>query len=149
VCAKTAEVWQSIKAYCEKPEVPNCECEMERYHRECAASGMAVVDVLFWTPMERYFTPPMVTFDVAPWAAYKSPIDNSVITSKAERNEHMAKHGVVLYDDIAPDIERNRKRIQAEMTADIKSDMVEAIHMVEAGHKPQVVDTIVPVEAEA
>jgi hypothetical protein len=101
-CGKTAEVIQSIKSYCVAPEVPECFCIQESYERECAASGMAQVDILMSTKMERYFTVPLVTFDTPPWAAYKSPIDNSVITSKAERNEHMAKHGVVLYDDIAP-----------------------------------------------
>src|SRR5688572_29490547 len=98
-CDFRDEVIQSIKSYCEAPHVPVCVRDPSH------------------AKMERYFTVPLVTFDVAPWAAYQSPIDGDFITSKAERNEHMAKHGVVLYEDIAPDIERNRKRIQHEMVA--------------------------------
>lgn len=124
-CGQDAEIYQSIKAYCEKPMVPVC------------------VD---HGPMERYLTKPMVTFDTAPWASYQSPIDGSVITSRAERNEHMARHGVVMYDDIAPDIKRNAERRKKDAVADVKEDLIAASFMVEAGHKPQMVDTIVPEE---
>lgn len=90
--------------------------------------------------MERYLTKPLITFDTAPWESYRSPIDGTVITSRKERNEHMARHGVVMADEIAPDVERNRKRIEAERQASIKSDIVEAVQKVEAGHKPVILN---------
>lgn len=89
--------------------------------------------------MERRLTAPLVNFDTAPWAAYQSPIDGEVIDSRTKRNEHMAKHGVVMYDEIKPDIERNRKRVMQEAVADIKQDMIEAVHMLDAGYKPAII----------
>jgi putative FmdB family regulatory protein len=116
-CGRQEEVVQSIASYCESPNVPSCH-----------------------GPMERFITAPMFSIDIAPWAAYRSPIDGTVITSRAERNEHMARHGVVLYDDIAPDIERNRKDIAKKAVADIKQDVIEATHKVlDHGYKPNVI----------
>lgn len=117
-CGVEEEVIQSISSYVVAPIVP-----------VCAGHGQ----------MQRKIVMPMVTFDVAPWAAYKSPIDGSVIDSKSKQREHMAEHDVVFFDDIAPDIERNRKRIQEKATADLKQDIATSIHMLEAGHKPQVI----------
>ena len=114
-CGAGEEVVQSISSYSVLPNVPFC-------------SGHG--------PMQRVITAPLVSFDTAPWAAFQSPIDGSFIDSKSKQREHMAKHGVVLYDDIAPDIERNRRRIQAQATADLKQDIAESIHKLEAGHKP-------------
>lgn len=114
-CGKGQEVWQSISSYSVAPKVPECH-----------------------GPMRRELTFPMVTFDTAPWAAFRSPIDGAVITSRAERNEHMAKHGVVPYDEVAPDFERKRKERQKAATADLKDDLIAAVHKVEAGYKPQV-----------
>jgi hypothetical protein len=96
--------------------------------------------------MGRKMTLPMVSFDIPNWGSFQSTIDGTVIDSKSKQREHMAKHGVVLYDDIAPDIERNKKRIQATAVADIKQDLIEATHRVEAGYKPQLesADNIVP-----
>lgn len=112
-CDRKAEVIQSIRSYCEAPQIPLCH-----------------------GPMERYLTKPLVTFDTAPWASYKSPIDGSVITSRREQNEHMARHGVVLLDDIKPDIERNRKHLEKTRAAQLKNDVIEAVKKVEAGYKP-------------
>lgn len=120
-CGWATEVVQSIKSYCEHPHVPVCLGDVSH------------------GKMERYLTPTLVSFDTAPWAAYRSPIDGEVIDSRAKRNEHMAKHGVVMYDDLKPDFERNRKRIMKEAVADVKQDMIEAVHMLEAGYKPQII----------
>lgn len=122
-CGWTTEVVQSIKSYCISPNVPVCV--------HCPEVAL---------PMERYLTKPLVTFDTQPWDSYRSPIDGTPITSRKERNEHMARHGVVMLDDIKPDIERNRKRIEHERVASIKSDVVDALHKVEAGHKPVILD---------
>jgi predicted nucleic acid-binding Zn ribbon protein len=121
-CSQKAETVQSIKAYCERPHVPECPA--------CKVS------------MERYLTPTLVSFDTAPWAAYQSPIDGEVIDSRAKRNEHMAKHGVVMFDDIKPDVERNKKRILAEQKQELRNDVIEGLKMAEAGAivKPQVAE---------
>lgn len=116
-CGKVAEVIQSIKSYCEHPQVPDCG-------NDCPV------------PMERMLTPVMTNMDVAPWGAYKSPIDGEVIDSRAKRNEHMAKHGVVMYDEIKPDIERNRKAIAKQAAIQRREDIIEAVKQTSAGHKP-------------
>lgn len=112
-CSKEAEVIQSIKEYSVARRVPDCH-----------------------GPMERMLTPVMTNMDTAPWAAYRSPIDGTVIDSRAKRNEHMARHGVVPFDEIKPDIERNRKMLAKQQVAERKADLVESVKMVEAGHKP-------------
>ena len=96
--------------------------------------------------MARVITKPLVSFDFAPWASFQSPIDGTTITGRKEQREHMARHGVVLYDDIAPDIERTRKEKAEVAKASIKKDLVEAVHKVEAGYKPQVAsaEAIIP-----
>lgn len=120
-CLQKSEVVQSIKEYSVKPDVPQCKCGQT---------------------MERYLTPPMMNIDIAPWASYKSPIDGQVIDSRAKRHEHMAKHGVVMFDEIKPDIERAQRRIVAEQAAERRSDIVDSIHMANAGQiiKPEVAD---------
>jgi hypothetical protein len=96
--------------------------------------------------MERYFTPPLITFDTAPWAGYVSPIDGELIDSRSKRNEHMAKYGVVPFDEIAPDVERNKQRRLADAKAGLTEAVVEATNKVEAGYKPQIetIDKIIP-----
>jgi putative FmdB family regulatory protein len=130
-CDHRVEVSQRIKEYCETPRVPGC--------------GLGHDTV----KMERYLTAPLISFDTSPWGAYRSPIDGSVIDSRAKRNEHMAVHGVVPYDEIAPDFERSRKRIQSEFHADVKKELIEATHRCEAGYKPVVetIDNIIPENA--
>lgn len=114
-CHKRAEVVQSIKAYCVAPDKPVC-CD---------------------GPMERYLTPVMTNMDTAPWDAYKSPIDGTVIDSRAKRNEHMAKHDVVMFDEVKPDVERARKRIAKEQATERRTDIIESVKMAQAGHKPR------------
>lgn len=96
--------------------------------------------------MERFFTAPLISFDIAPWGAFTSPIDGEVIDSRRKQNEHMARHGVVPFDEIAPDIERNRKVIQQEAKKGLKEAVVEATRAVKQGYKPQVesIDNIIP-----
>ena len=116
ICYRKAEVVQSIKDYCVAPRKPVC-CENQH--------------------MERYLTPVMTNMDTAPWDAYKSPIDGTVIDSRAKRNEHMAKHDVVMFDEIKPDVERARKRIAKEQEVERRNDIIESVQQVYAGHKPQ------------
>jgi hypothetical protein len=127
-CSREETTVQSIKSYCERPNKPICRSNSD--HNRAVE-------------MERRLTAPMVTFDTAPWASYVSPIDGSVITSRRERNEHMAKHGVVMYDEIKPDIERNAQLRRQAAFADIKEDLIAATNRVESGYKP-----VVPSEAE-
>jgi hypothetical protein len=87
--------------------------------------------------MARVITVPMVAQDLQ--SSYVSPIDGSVISSRSQQREHMVKHGVVHYQEIAPDIERNRKARQAAAVADIKDDLIDALHRVEAGQKPIII----------
>lgn len=115
-CGRTEEVIQSIASYSEAPKRPTC----------CFGAGML-----------RVITAPMTSVDLQ--SPYVSPIDGSVITSRAQQKEHMLKHGVVHFNEIAPDFERNRKARQAAMTADLKQDLVESMHRVEQGHKPQII----------
>lgn len=118
-CGHEEVVWQSISSYCESPKVPVCTpgvCE---------------------GPMVRVITLPMIkTDEIAP---FMSTIDGEMITSKSQQREHMAKHGVVLFDDIAPEIEQKRRAREKAAVADIKDDIVASVHMLEAGHKPQVI----------
>jgi putative FmdB family regulatory protein len=115
-CGRTEEVFQSIASYSEEPDIPEC---------------------CFKTEMVRVLTVPMMAPDLR--TSYVSPIDGSVISSRAQQKEHMERHGVVHFDEIAPDIERNRKARQAAAVADIKTDLIESFHRVEAGHKPQII----------
>lgn len=128
VCEKVDEVVQSISSYCESPNVPEC-CGFK---------------------MERMLTRPLIAFDFAPWKAVKSSIDGSVLDSRSKQKEHMAKHGVVLYDDLAPDFERNRQDKISAQRKQVKADIVEAVQRLESGQKAptlESVNNIVPVEA--
>lgn len=42
---------------------------------------------------KRILTPPLTTFDIAPWDAYVSPATGKMVTSKAERREDMKASG--------------------------------------------------------
>lgn len=131
-CDAKAEVVQSIASYSVAPEVPVCS----------ACLGMPAV------PMERYLTPVMASMDRAPWAGYLSPLDGKTfVDSRAKEREMMAKHGVVPYQEIAPDFERNRKRVIREAVADVKESIVEATAKIDHGYRPQVesADNIIPV----
>jgi hypothetical protein len=65
-CDSRKEVVQSIRSYCVAPEVPDCECEMLKYERDCAEAGRPSIDVYWTTKMERCLTVPLVSFDTAP-----------------------------------------------------------------------------------
>lgn len=119
-CGKVEEVVQSIASYSESPRIPEC---------------------CFKKEMVRVLTMPMVAADFQ--SSFVSPIDGTVISSRQQQREHMTKHGVVHYDEIAPDIARNKKALQEKVKVGVKEDLVEAMHRVEAGYKP-----VVPTEAE-
>lgn len=116
-CGREEEVWQSISSYCVKPNRPWC-----------------VKDDAF---MDRKITPVLMSTDVQ--APYVSPIDGTVISSKSAERDHMIKHGVARFDEVMPDVERAKKRIAHEQAVERKSDLIEAVHRVEAGHKPVVI----------
>lgn len=124
-CGKEDETVQSISSYCEAPIRPQCHGEMERK-----------------------LTKTMVAFDMPNWGGYVSPIDGQFIVSRQQQKEHMEAHQVVHYDEIAPDVARNRARILKEQKEGIKQDLIDSVQRVESGHKPIVesVDRIVPVE---
>lgn len=116
-CGHEEVVWQSISSYCQAPKVPNCPSHL--------------------LPMVRMITLPMIkTDEIAPFV---STLDGSMITSKSQQREHMAKHGVVLFDDIAPEIEQKRVAREKAAVADIKDDIIASCHMLEAGHKPEII----------
>jgi NAD-dependent SIR2 family protein deacetylase len=115
-CGKSEEVVQSISSYSASPQVPVC----------CFNAGMA-----------RVITAPMVSADLQ--SPYVSPLDGTLICSRQQQREHMVKHGVVHFNEIAPDFERNRIHRAKQAVADIKSDLIDAVHKVDAGHKPQIV----------
>ena len=121
-CGHEQEVYQSIASYSVTPNRPIC----------CGQ------------PMERKIT--LVLAAVDRQQAYVSPLDGSVIDSREKERQHMSKHGVVHFDEIAPDFERNKKRRLAETKVSLKQDLIESVHKVEAGYRPQVetVDHIVP-----
>lgn len=132
-CGREEEVVQSISSYCVAPNVPVCPGgDLAEAHIPCRD---------WHGPMERRLVATMVAFDTAPWAAYQSPIDGQVIDSRAKRNEHMAKHGVVPYDELKPDFERNRKRIAEEARVGLKDDLIVATNRVADGYKPVVETT--------
>lgn len=113
-CGLYEEVVQSISSYCEKPSIPSC-----------SEHGL----------MGRFFTVPMMAVDIQ--EHYLSPLDGKTfVTSRTQEREHMARHGVVKFDDIAPDFERNRKAQQEEMAKGLKSAIIESVQKVEAGYKP-------------
>lgn len=111
-CGATKEVWQRLSDYTLSPNIPE----------HCGVKS------------QRVFTVPMVAPDLQ--SPFKSHIDGSMISSRAEQKEHMARHGVVLYDDIAPDLPRKRAEAVAAQFADVKEDINEAINKVVQGYEP-------------
>ena len=133
VCDRREEVVQSIASYCERPDVPSCP---------------GASNTMPHGPMERYLTPTLFTCDATNFPAFKSTIDGEVISSRSQQKEHMSKHGVVLFDDMKGEFEQKRKEIQKSFTADLKTDLVESIHKLDAGHKPNVIrqEEFIPAE---
>lgn len=96
--------------------------------------------------MTRFLTVPMtVTDEIAP---FESTIDGEMITSKSQRREHMAKHGVAPFDEVMPDVIRNRTEILRTEAQNRKQAIVDAYHRVESGYKPQVLpeSALIPTE---
>lgn len=112
-CGREEEVVQSISSYSKAPLRPVCHGEMRRV-----------------------FTVPMIAPDYQ--QPFVSHLDGSVISSRSEQHEHMKKHGVVLYDDIASDIPRRKEEVLKAALSGIKDDAAEAFLKVEQGYKPQI-----------
>lgn len=112
-CGKVEEVHQRISEYSKNPITPSCDGR----------------------PMRRVITAPMVVPDYQP---FQSHIDGTVINSRSEQREYMARNGLVVYDDaLASGVVDKKKEIAAQAVADIKTDLVESLHKVDAGYKPQ------------
>lgn len=122
-CGKNEEVIQSITSYIEQPRIPDC-CEVK---------------------MRRVFTPLLMSMDFEPFV---STIDGTIINSRSDRREHMSRHGVVPFDDIAPDITRNKKYMQDSFKKDVKSDILEAVHKVESGYNPRIENEVAIIPSE-
>jgi hypothetical protein len=67
----------------------------------------------------------------------RSPIDGSDIGSRTKLKEHMRAHGVVHYDEIAPDIAAARRQRIDEFKQSRKEDMRGAIERLRSGYRPQ------------
>lgn len=111
-CGATDTVYQSIKGYSQAPIKPEC----------CGNS------------MVRVITVPMIATDIQ--VPFQSTIDGTIISSKSQQREHMVKHGVVPFDDMASDFTRNKKAIQVAAVSGLKEAVIEAVGRVEAGEKP-------------
>jgi hypothetical protein len=85
--------------------------------------------------MHRHYTPPMLAPDYQPFVSH---VDGSVINSRSAHREHMARHNLVLHDDVAADLPAKRRAVIEAGFADIKDDVHEAIMKVEQGYKPEV-----------
>lgn len=67
-----------------------------------------------------------------------SPIDGTLIDTRAKMKAHMSQHGVAHTDEIAPDVERARWQRTNEMNISRVRDVVDAYRAVESGYKPVV-----------
>lgn len=84
--------------------------------------------------MQRVFTVPMMAADYQPFISH---LDGSVINSRSQQREHMAKHGVVLYDDFVSELPAKRAAVAAGMVAEVKQDIHDAMTKVGQGYKPE------------
>lgn len=123
-CGATQDVWQKLSEYCASPLIPD----------HCGVK------------MDRVFTVPMVAPDYAPFISH---LDGSVINSRSAQREHMLRHNVVLYDEVASDLPAKRAAVTAAHFADLKDDINEVITMVEQGYKPRPDEAIVTAESVA
>lgn len=110
-CGATEDVHQRLADYVASPRIPE----------HC---GVA---------MNRVFTVPMMAADYQPFVSH---IDGSIINSRSEQKEHMARHGVVLYDDFVSELPRKRAAVAAEAVAEIKQDIHDAMTKVGQGYEP-------------
>lgn len=114
-CGKEEEVIQSISSYCVAPIRPAC----------CAKT------------MERRMTLPMVQMDMPNWGGYVSPIDGTFIDSKSKERDHKEQHGVVHLHEVEGHAAAKKAERAAAARKELKADLVESAHKVEAGYKPQ------------
>lgn len=117
-CGATQDVWQRLSDYETSPNIPD----------HCGVK------------MHRVFTVPMVAPDYQPFVSH---VDGTVINSRSAQREHMARHNLQLYDDVASDLPARRAAIQEAADKERVQDMVEAAQMVEAGYKPAPLATAV------
>lgn len=96
--------------------------------------------------MHRHFTVPMVAPDYAPFVSH---VDGSVINSRSAQREHMARHNLMLHDDVAADLPAKRRAVLEAGFAGLKDDINEAMIMVEQGYKPETAVAIVTEGASA
>lgn len=96
-------------------------------------------------PLKQIITAPRFLNNTAPFEAFKSPVDGSIITSQTALREHNARNGVVNlhdgYDGKAVDnfTKRNyQEELDKERRADLRKDAIEAIRQVADGYKPVV-----------
>ena len=66
----------------------------------------------------------------------RSPIDGSLIDTRARMKAHMKFHGVAHLDEISPDIARARREQTKEFNLSRVRDVVESYRKVEAGYRP-------------
>jgi hypothetical protein len=111
-CGDTKEVVQSIASYSISPVRPQC----------CAGE------------MARVFTVPMIAPDMP---AFVSHVDGTVINSRSEHREYLKRTGMVMYDEIAPDLPRRRQETIDAGFKDLKDDVAEAVLKLEQGYKPR------------
>lgn len=111
-CGAVEDVWQSLSDYCAAPRIPE-HCDGK---------------------MDRVFTVPMVAPDYVPFVSH---VDGSVINSRSSHREHMARHGLMLHDDVQADLPAKRKAVTEAHFATLKEDIHEAVAMVQQGYKPE------------
>jgi len=74
----------------------------------------------------------------ADYEPFVSQVDGSVISSRSQQKEHMARHGVVLYDDIASELPVKRQAVMEAHFNSLREDAREAIAKVDQGYVPRI-----------
>lgn len=94
------------------------------------------VDPYTYVPKER---PVSTRYVSDSWMdGVRSPIDGADIGSRTKLREHMRAHGVIDHAEAVQEarIQNSRKAQEFERTR--KQDLVDALHRVRAGHKPNI-----------
>lgn len=123
-----------------------CGLQLDRI---CALKEYEMQPVLLCTycqePMKRVLTAPTTLMHTAPFEAFKSPVDGSIINSRRELAEHNKRNSVVnLHDGYDEKGVQNftktdwQKPLDEERRKDLKDDMLKAINKCEEGYKPEV-----------
>lgn len=84
--------------------------------------------------MHRHYTVPMVAPDYAPFVSH---VDGTVINSRSAQREHMARHGLMLHDDVAADLPSKRRAVVEAGFATLRDDINEALVKAEQGYRPE------------